>query len=45
MNVTLRSDPGAGTLLWQMAIAALSGAGFYRRRIASWFQRRKGPKD
>ena len=38
------TDPGTGALIWQMALAGLTGVAFYFRRISSWFKNRKGPK-
>jgi len=33
-------DPGAGALLWQMAVAGLLGGLFYLRRITAWLRGR-----
>jgi len=38
------TDPGTGTMMWQLAFAAVAGVAFYFRRITSWFKTRKGPK-
>ncbi len=32
------TDPGSGTLIWQMLLAASFGVMFYLRRIISWFR-------
>ena len=32
------TDPGSGTLIWQMLLAASFGVMFYLRRIMSWFR-------
>ena len=34
-------DPGTGSILWQMMLGLLVGAGFYFRRIANWLTRRQ----
>jgi len=31
-------DPGTGSMMWQMAAAALIGSLFYLRRVAGWFR-------
>jgi hypothetical protein len=33
------TDPGSGTLIWQMLLAASFGLMFYLRRIIGWVQR------
>jgi hypothetical protein len=33
-------DPGVGTMLWQLAAAALLGSLFYARRAVSWIRAR-----
>ena len=35
------TDPGSGTLLWQMLIAGSVGVMFYFRRLVSWARRLK----
>jgi hypothetical protein len=37
------ADPGAGTLIWQMAMAGLVGGLFYLRKALVWL-RRKDPR-
>lgn len=32
------TDPGSGTLIWQMILAASFGLAFYLRKIISWFR-------
>jgi len=32
------ADPGSGTLIWQMILAASFGVMFYARRIIAWFR-------
>jgi hypothetical protein len=32
------ADPGSGTLIWQMVLAASFGVMFYARRIIRWFR-------
>lgn len=32
------TDPGTGTLIWQVVMAAIFGAMFYVRRIIAWFR-------
>lgn len=32
------TDPGSGTLIWQMLLAASFGVMFYLRRIITWFR-------
>ena len=39
------ADPGSGALIWQMQSGVFIGIGFYFRRLTSWFENRKGPKD
>lgn len=34
-------DPGTGSILWQMMLGLLVGAGFYFRQIAGWFTRKQ----
>ncbi len=34
-------DPGTGSILWQMLLGLLVGAGFYFRQIAGWFTRKQ----
>lgn len=38
-------DPGAGSLMWQMTVAALMGTLFYIRRIVGWVAKIVGRKD
>ena len=33
------TDPGSGTLIWQMLLAAAFGLMFYVRRLVGWVQR------
>jgi len=33
-------DPGAGTMLWQLAAAAAIGSLFYVRRVFTWMRQR-----
>lgn len=35
------ADPGSGTLIWQMILAASFGVMFYARRIIGWFRSAK----
>lgn len=35
------TDPGTGTMLWQMLLAGLVGVSFYARRIVGWFTRNR----
>ena len=38
-------DPGAGSLLWQIVVAAVVGTLFYVRRLVGWLARkRKGDR-
>jgi len=39
------TDPGSGALIWQALVAGFVGLLFYVRRISTWFNKRKGPKD
>ena len=32
------TDPGSGTLIWQMLLAASFGVMFYLRRLVRWFR-------
>ncbi|HYP27271.1 MAG TPA: hypothetical protein VE262_11180 [Blastocatellia bacterium] len=32
------TDPGTGTLIWQVVMAAIFGAMFYVRRFIAWFR-------
>ena len=34
------TDPGTGTLLWQMLAAALVGGLFYLRKLTAWLRRK-----
>ena len=34
-------DPGTGSILWQMLLGLLVGAGFYFRQIAGWVTRKQ----
>lgn len=36
------TDPGTGTLIWQMLLAASFGVMFYLRRILTWARRLRG---
>jgi hypothetical protein len=44
-EVRANTDPGTGALIWQMLVAGLIGAGFYFRRITSWFKNQEGSKE
>jgi hypothetical protein len=35
------TDPGTGTLIWQMLAAGFVGLMFYLRRFTTWFKARK----
>jgi hypothetical protein len=39
------TDPGSGTLIWQMLLAASFGIMFYLRRIIGWFRGLKSNKE
>ena len=39
------TDPGSGALIWQALVAGFVGLLFYVRRITTWFNKKKGPKD
>jgi hypothetical protein len=39
------ADPGSGTLIWQMILAASFGVMFYARRIIGWFRRPKTGRE
>ena len=36
------TDPGTGTLIWQVVMAAIFGAMFYVRRFIAWFRSTRG---
>ena len=36
------TDPGSGTLVWQLLVAASFGVMFYLRRIVSWVRGLRG---
>ncbi|HKG22759.1 MAG TPA: hypothetical protein VKC34_12740 [Blastocatellia bacterium] len=36
------TDPGTGTLIWQVVMAAIFGAMFYLRRLIAWFRSTRG---
>lgn len=38
-------DPGSGSMIWQLAAAAVFGALFQIKRIAGWFRSRRKPED
>jgi hypothetical protein len=38
-------DPGTGSMLWQMAAAALIGSLFYLRRVTGWLRIFLGPRS
>ena len=38
-------DPGTGSMLWQLAAAAIFGALFRLKRIAAWLRARRKPQD
>lgn len=35
------TDPGTGTMLWQIILAGAVGASFYIRQIIGWFKKKK----
>ena len=37
------TDPGSGTLLWQLLLGASVGALFYVRKFLYWIRNRKSP--
>ena len=39
------TDPGSGTLIWQMLLAASFGVMFYLRRITGWLRGLKARKE
>lgn len=39
------TDPGTGTLIWQLTLGGLTGALFYLRRLKNWYRRRRGKAD
>lgn len=39
------ADPGSGTLIWQMLLAAAFGLVFYLRRIMAWFRSRSPDRE
>jgi hypothetical protein len=39
------TDPGSGTLIWQMLLAASFGIMFYLRRMITWFRALKAGRD
>jgi hypothetical protein len=39
------TDPGSGTLILQMLLAAAFGVMFYLRRIIGWFRRLKSDRE
>ena len=39
------ADPGSGTLIWQMLLAASFGVMFYARRIIGWFRGSKAGRE
>ncbi|MBZ5653575.1 MAG: hypothetical protein LAO18_24205 [Acidobacteriia bacterium] len=38
------ADPGTGTMLYQVVMAAIIGGVFQFRKLASFFRRRRNPK-
>ena len=44
-HVYAYTDPGSGTLIWQMLLAASFGIMFYLRRIIGWFRRLKSNRE
>lgn len=38
----LYADPGAGALIWQLALAAFVGGLFYFRRVKDWVRMKIG---
>lgn len=39
------TDPGSGTLIWQILLAASFGVMFYLRRIIGWFRGLRSGKE
>jgi hypothetical protein len=39
------TDPGTGTLIWQMLLAASFSFMFYARRLLAWVRGRRNRKD
>jgi uncharacterized membrane protein YbhN (UPF0104 family) len=39
------TDPGSGTLIWQMLLAASFGVMFYMRRLIGWFRGIKSGRE
>ena len=39
------TDPGTGTLLWQLLLASVSGGAFYCYKAVAWLKNRKNPKN
>jgi hypothetical protein len=39
------ADPGSGTLIWQILLAASFGVMFYLRRMIGWFRGLKSDKQ
>ena len=44
IQVHAYTDPGSGTLIWQMLLAASFGVMFYLRRMIRWFRGLKSRK-
>lgn len=38
-------DPGSGSMIWQLAAAAVFGALFRIKRVASWLRARRKSQD
>ena len=45
IQVHAYTDPGSGTLIWQMLLAASFGIMFYLRRLISWFRGLKSRRE
>ncbi len=39
------TDPGTGALIWQALVGGLVGFLFNRRRLNTWFKKKKDPKN
>jgi hypothetical protein len=39
------TDPGSGTLIWQIIVGGLVGLGFEFRRLKNWLTGRKRPSQ
>ena len=45
LGYLLYTDPGYGTLIWQLLLAAFFGGMFYFRRLKDFLSRRKRPDN